>query len=169
MAKHSHDPQVGDALSPPSIENSNGFYQLDRFSSRDNMGYLLKRAWTVLATAVEQEVAHLDITYPQFVVMIKLHEGSCSTAAELAREVNTDTGAMTRLLGRMECKGLIRRLRSSEDRRVFKLAITESGQAIFDRAIVDGINVLNRYFKDFSTEEMTQLNHMLRRVIHRDA
>ena len=165
--KYVHHPASEDGTPPLPSDNPQGFYQRDSFSSTNNMGYLLKRAWTVLANAVEQEVAYLDLTYPQFVIMIKLYEGSCSTAAELAREVNTDTGAMTRMLARLECKKLIRRVRNPEDRRSFTLAVSELGQRILERAMIDAINVLNRYFSDFSDEEMALLNTLLRRIIKR--
>ena len=153
------------ATPTPQLERPDGHYQPQSFSSKSNLGYLLKRAWSVLAAAVDQEVAPYGITYPQFVILIRLNEGDCATAAELAREINTDTGAMTRMLDRLECKGIIRRVRSAQDRRVVNLEITPLGRDTLDKVVIVGINVLNRYFADFSADEVSLLEQMLRRVI----
>jgi DNA-binding MarR family transcriptional regulator len=58
-----------------------------------------------------------------------LRRSRASTVAELARELNTDPGAMTRLLDRLECKGLCRRSRSTDDRRVVNIELTPEGEA----------------------------------------
>lgn len=129
------------------------------------MGYLLRRAWSVLASSLDQEIAPYGLTYPQFVILIRMHEDKCTTAAELAREVNMDTGAMTRMLDRLECKGIVRRVRNTEDRRVVNLEVTDLGRELVDKVTVLGFNVLNRYFAGFSDDEMKLLESMLRRVI----
>ena len=49
-------------------------------------------------------------TFPQWLPLYKLHMGEATTVAELARECQLDTGAMTRLLDRLEAKGLCRRV-----------------------------------------------------------
>lgn len=152
-------------LPVPELENSDGPYNLETYSCKENMGYLLKRAWTVLANTVDQELAPYGLTFPQFVILLRLNDGECSTAAELAREVYTDTGAMTRMLDRLECKGIIRRVRSLEDRRVFNLEITETGRDAVAKVRVIAVNVLNRYFGDFSAEEMDIMYKLLKRVI----
>ena len=150
-----------------TLETDGGPYQLENFSSKESMGYLLKRSWSVLATAVDQELGPYDLTYPQFLILIRLNEGECSTAAELARVICTDTGAMTRMLDRLESKGVIRRVRSTEDRRVVNLEFTDTGRLLVEKVLVIAVNVLNRYFRDFTAEEMQLLERLLKRVIAR--
>ncbi|MFA7555890.1 MAG: MarR family transcriptional regulator [Spongiibacteraceae bacterium] len=161
--------QDSDSLSDlpkPVLESNDGPYYLEKFNSKDNMGYLIKRSYSALSNAIEQELAPHGLTYPQFVILLRLNEGDCSTAAELAREVCTDTGAMTRMLDRLECKELIRRVRSVEDRRVVNLEITKSGEDVFDTVMVIAVNVLNRYFRDFTKDEITLMHKLLRRVVN---
>lgn len=67
-------------------------------------------------------------TYPQWFPLHKLHVGTATTVAELARECQLDTGAMTRLLDRLEAKGLCRRVRSLSDRRVVNIELTDEGR-----------------------------------------
>ena len=59
----------------------------------------------------------------QFAVLKHLAEGSARTAADLCRFLQYDTGAMTRILDRLEQKGLVRRERSREDRRAVVLRV----------------------------------------------
>lgn len=164
MANEQHLLKIPD-LSDLELENPDGPYRPETYCSKETMGYLLKRAWTVLANAIDQELSPYGLTFPQFVILVRLKEGECSTAAELAREVCTDTGAMTRMLDRLECKGVIRRKRSSADRRVVNLVFTESGRAVVDKVPVAAVNVLNRYFSDFTAEELTILESLLKRII----
>lgn len=152
-------------LTELKLECPDGPYRPETYISSESLGYLLKRAWTVLANAIDQELAPFGLTFPQFVILVRLKEGECSTAAELAREVCTDTGAMTRMLDRLECKGVIRRERSVQDRRVVNLEFTETGRTVVDKVPVAAVNVLNRYFNDFTAEELASLESLLKRVI----
>lgn len=160
------DTQSGStAVYPPGSES--GPYRAECFSSDNNLGYLLKQAQIALANSVDQQLIPYGLTYPQFVILMRLSEGTSSTAAELAREVNTDTGAMTRMLDRLESKGIVRRVRCDQDRRVCHLKITEEGQSAVADVRGVAIQVLNRYFGDFSSEEIAFFASMLKRIIAR--
>jgi DNA-binding MarR family transcriptional regulator len=52
------------------------------------------------------------------------------TVAGLARDLEIDPGAMTRSLDRLEAKGLVRRERSTQDRRVVRLVLTGEGRKV---------------------------------------
>ena len=86
-------------------------------------------------------------------------------AADLAREYGIDASAVTRLIDRLEKRGLITRLRSEEDRRVVRLALTEEGHALAARipAIFNG--VLDKLLSGFTPEEVGFLKSMLRRML----
>ena len=89
----------------------------------------MRRILHTVALEVERELEPSGLTNAQWVPLLKLSMGSASTVAELARECQLDAGGMTRLLDRLEAKGLVRRVRSSEDRRVVNLELTEPGRA----------------------------------------
>jgi DNA-binding MarR family transcriptional regulator len=69
------------------------------------------------------------------------------------------------LLDRMEKKGLCKRVRSLEDRRVVNLELTPQGEAA--AALVPGVltEVLNSHLAGFSKTEWQALMHYLRRMI----
>jgi DNA-binding MarR family transcriptional regulator len=76
-----------------------------------------------------------------------------------------DTGGMTRLLDRLETKGLVRRLRSSDDRRVVNLELTDEGRAAAKRIPAVLCGVQNAHMRGFTTEEWQLFKGMLRRIL----
>jgi DNA-binding MarR family transcriptional regulator len=85
--------------------------------------------------------------------------------AELARELQTDPGAMTRLLDRLEGKGFCRRNRSTDDRRVVNIELTPEGEIAADKVPAELAQVLNEHLAGFSKTEWTQLKNFLERMI----
>ena len=59
--------------------------------------------------------------------------GAATTPFELSRLLGIDTGLMTRMLDKLEAKGLLERSRSIEDRRVVNLKLTKAGEAVAAR------------------------------------
>ncbi len=76
----------------------------------------------------------LDLTYTQYITLMVLWEEGETTVKELTRRLFLDTGTMTPLLHKMEKNGLVTRCRSKEDERVVKIALTDKGWALRDRA-----------------------------------
>jgi hypothetical protein len=64
----------------------------------------------------------------------------------------------------LEAKGLCHRVRSTEDRRVSKLELTETGLAAAAQVPAVLSSVQNAYLKGFTHDEWQQLLDMLRRL-----
>ena len=159
-AKHYDNPFI-DALSSPLVN----FYQEDGYTPDDSIGYLMRRIISLLAQGVERELDSTGLTNAQWVPVLKLYMGCASTAAELARQCDLDAGSMTRLLDRLEAKQFCRRIRSSDDRRVVNLELTETGHAAAKD--IPGIlcGVQNALLAGFSAEEWQTLKSYLRRML----
>src|SRR5947207_742263 len=97
------------------------FYRPETWSPEQSIGYLMKRIISAVTDAVDHELAPTGLTSAQWGPLLKIYLGHASTVAELARHSNLDAGAMTRTLDRLEAKGLVRRVRSSEDRKSTRL------------------------------------------------
>ena len=80
--------------------------------------------------AAETAMRPHGLTSVQWAPLMIISRGGNPTAASLARDLNTDTGAMTRMLDRLEAKGLLQRTRSSTDRRVVELTLTDQGREL---------------------------------------
>lgn len=145
----------------PSIE----FYRAGDYLPEDSIGYLMRRVLVLITQAVGQELGPSDLTNAQWLPLYRLYMAQTSTVAELARECHLDAGAMTRLLDRLEGKGLCRRVRSQEDRRVVNIELTPEG-----RLAAQGIpeilsRVQNSHLLGFSREEFDLLKHYLNRIL----
>lgn len=131
----------------------------------ENAGYLIKLVYHSLNRMLDQEMAPLGLTAMQWRPIAMLYMGRADTPAELARLNGMDTGAMTRALDRLEAKGLLHRTRSQQDRRVVKIELTTLGEAKAKEIPANIARSLNHHLRGFSTDEVTQLMHLLRRMI----
>lgn len=141
------------------------FYQPDSYQPEQSVGYLMRRILNIVAQEVERELEPSGLTNAQWVPLLKLYMGSASTVAELARECNLDAGGMTRLLDRLEGKGLLRRVRSSEDRRVVNLELTDEGREAARQIPAILCRVQNAHMRGFTIEEWQLLQGLLRRIL----
>lgn len=141
------------------------FYQAQSYRPEESAGYLMKQVMNLLASEIEAELQDSTLTSAQWQPLFKLHLGQAGTVAELARECRLDTGAMTRMLDRLEAKGLVTRERSSTDRRVVNLALTDAGREAAQKIPAVLSKVQNNFLQGFSHEEWQQLKDLLRRVL----
>ena len=154
------DPQAAPGSGPAPAD----FYAEDRFSRHESVGYLMRRIMQLLVTEVDHRLLDIGLTNAQWAPLFTIQKVGTTTLAELSRELQTDPGALTRTLDRLEAKGLVRRERSTSDRRVVHLALTPDGEAAM--APVPGVlcEVMNSYLAGFTREEWQTLLEMLRRM-----
>lgn len=144
---------------------ASAFYQPETWRREDSIGYLMGRIMSTVKEAVDHELAPEGLTSAQWVPLLKVYMGEASTVAELARECQVDVGAMTRTLDRLESKGLVQRVRSSEDRRVVNLELTAEGRQTAKKIPAALCHVQNAHLQGFTHDEWQQLKGLLRRIL----
>jgi DNA-binding MarR family transcriptional regulator len=77
----------------------------------------------------------IDLTYPQYLVMLLLWENELMSVKELGCKLMLDSGTLTPLLKRMEEKAIIRRSRRPSDERVVEITLTAAGEALKAKAM----------------------------------
>lgn len=142
------------------------FYCPDGYRPEQSIAWLMRRILTALGQQVERRLGQDGPTSPQWLPLYKLHLGEASTVVELARRCQLDTGAMTRLLDRLEAKGLCRRCRSTSDRRVVNVELTDAGRRCAQEIPHILSQVQNEHLAGFSPAEWQQLQDFLRRILH---
>ncbi|CAN0620294.1 Transcriptional regulator, MarR family [Burkholderia multivorans] len=148
---------------PPSKPQGSS---LSTYQVNDSVGYLMSRVKSLMTNlATQRTQVELGITGTQASMLFMVAVGKCSTAAELAREYGIDASAVTRLLDRVEKRGLLSRVRSIEDRRVVRLELTDEGRAIAERLPDIFCGVLDQLLAGFTPEEIGFLKSMLRRIL----
>lgn len=149
-------------MSPP-VEPAR-FYSAKSFTAEESVGFLMKQVMLSLTQQIDRRLASHDLTTAQWSPLMRLKKEGPSTVAELARCLAMDAGAMTRLLDRLEKKGLCKRTRSVEDRRVVQVDLTPEGHAALRNVPAMLSEVLNLHLAGFSEDEWNTLRHLLRRM-----
>jgi len=146
-------------------------YDAKTYEPRKSVGHLMNRVRTAIFPALDQELsiepelAQLEVSSAQFVVIASLALGEADSASQLCKGISYDAGAMTRMIDRLESKGLIRRQRATDDRRLVNLELTEAGREAFPKMKLCALRVLNRFLRGFSPAEARQLEGFLNRML----
>ncbi|WP_343553410.1 MarR family transcriptional regulator [Pantoea sp.] len=81
-----------------------------------------------------QLLSQLEITYPQYLVMLVLWQQDDVTVSEIGEQLFLDSATLTPLLKRLEAAGLLHRHRSRQDERQVVVTLTEQGRALREKA-----------------------------------
>ena len=151
-------------------------YDNDTFEPVRSVAHLLGLVRTEMLAALDREltadrhVADIGVTAAQFIVMTRLAAAERKkSASDLCKEMSYDAGAMTRMVDRLESKGLIRRARCPQDRRLVYLEMTDQGRAAYPRLREISMAIQNRFLRGFSRAEARQLEGLLGRMLENAA
>jgi MarR family transcriptional regulator, multiple antibiotic resistance protein MarR len=140
-------------------------YDIETFRPSQAVGAYIGRARRTIVEAIDQKLAPLDISHAQWIVVMLLGDGAAATAAELCKILVYDPGAMTRLLDRLEKKGVLRRTRTGGDRRTVRLKLTAAGKRLYPRILEALVEEFNRLLRGFTKREVRQLQDLLKRMV----
>ena len=141
------------------------FYSADNLRPETSVGLLIKRVMQSVLLQIDRRLIEHELTHAQWLPLYRLAQGECDTMAALARDQSQDPGAMTRALDRLEAKGLLRRERSLQDRRVVKLELTDAGRAASKHVPAVLAEVLNAHLAGFAETEWQVLIDLLQRMV----
>jgi len=147
------------------MAKTHSFYKAESYRVESSVGYLINKLAQTIGREIDRRMVDLGLTDAQWKPLLLLQQGACTTAADISRIACHDNGAVTRLLDRLETKGLVRRLRSAEDRRIIKLELTEEGKRIAAEVpkIITHLN--NQVLTGFSQDEFLQFRDLLNRAL----
>ncbi|MEL0630432.1 MarR family transcriptional regulator [Psychromonas aquatilis] len=92
--------------------------------------FSLYSAANAIIRAYRPMLKSLDLTYPQYLVMIVLWQYDGINVKALGNKLHLDSGTLTPLLKRLESKQLLSRVRGEKDERVREIYLTEQGQKL---------------------------------------
>jgi MarR family transcriptional regulator, organic hydroperoxide resistance regulator len=96
--------------------------------------FALYSANLAMGKLYRQLLAGLDLTYPQYLVMLVLWEGDGITVSELGERLFLDSATLTPLLKRLQTAGLVQRTRGTRDERQVIVTLTDEGRALREKA-----------------------------------
>lgn len=141
------------------------FYDEKNYSFERSLGFLLNS----LASLVNQELDELlkaqpGISLAQWRVLATIHRSDTATASSLCAALDHDSGAMTRLIDKLEALDLVSREDDASDRRAYKLGLTRKGRLASSRGFEIARDNLNRSMADLTEKEGETLLALLLRV-----
>ena len=149
----------------PRIAPPADFYRPAGYCAEESVGYLMKRIMLSIVYQADKRLAEHGLTSAQWGPLMRMRTSGGSTVAELARWLQVDAGAMTRLLDRLEKKGLCKRVRSTEDRRVVRVELTPEGEDAIKQVPAVLAEVMNAHLAGFSKTEWQALKTYLQRMV----
>ncbi len=94
----------------------------------ESVGYALKKASTVLRSAMDQALRPLDLTVPQYACLEVLQQRPGLSAAELARAVFVSRQSMNLVLKGLEDRGLLTRPAAPGHGKALPTELTRAGR-----------------------------------------
>jgi DNA-binding MarR family transcriptional regulator len=156
-----------------SVKNldSKNVYDLKSNRSHEEFVPLVMRVRMAIIQALDQEflrdkdVAPLEVTSAQFAILKHVLMGRATAACELCKVMDYDRGAMSRMIDRLEKKGLVRRVALAHTRRTRSLEATPAGDAAFPKMQACLSRVVNRMLKGVTRAQIREVETVLRRML----
>jgi DNA-binding MarR family transcriptional regulator len=95
--------------------------------------FALYSANLAMGKLYRQLLARLDLTYPQYLVMLVLWERDGITVSDLGERLFLDSATLTPLLKRLQAAGLVLRTRGTRDERQVIVTLTDEGRALREK------------------------------------
>lgn len=125
--------------------------------------YALSRQVTALYRPL---LERLELTYPQYLVMLLLWEIDNQSVGEIGERLLLDSGTLTPLLKRLEQKQLITRKRNPADERQVTIQLTEAGRVLKNQAVdiptqlQESMNLTDQQIINLRVQLVTLLNQL---------
>lgn len=131
-------------------------------------GYLINMTALLLKREFSSVIKNhnIDVTPEQWAILNRLNENSDLTQKEVAKLTFKDNANITRMVDKLEKKGLVIRKSDANDRRSWKLSITKKGIEIRDLVEPLAVDILNKISKGISEKEMDSYNNISKKIIN---
>lgn len=146
-------------------------YDIETYQPAKCVGQLMYRVRSAQMSALDEALAQdpglapLEISSAQYIIISVLAKRGVDSPVQLCKDLSYDAGAMTRMLDRLEAKGLIIRRRCPDDRRCVKLELSEAGRMALPKLRACSVRVLNQFLRGFSHAEARQLEGFMLRML----
>jgi len=138
---------------------------LSGYDIEGDLNLLIRKILSLASTAVNARLRGVDgPTESQWRPLHFLYIRNPLRIIELARLCEIDPAGMTRLIDRLERKGLCRRSRSQSDRRVVEVFLTERGAESAQRVAPVLEHAQHELLADFDTAQRKNLLQLLVRL-----
>ena len=135
-------------------------------SSSSALGLLFRQVRDAMWLRMERELAASghSLNFSQYITIKSLATSGSDGATNLARLANLNPGAMTRLLDKLEARGLLARSADPNDRRALNIRLTEEGESIWRDIEQCGQRVRERALRGMDEATRIHMTRLLEQV-----
>ena len=142
-------------------------YQASTYKAQIGVGYLVKRAHSLMLDILEPVIEQRGFSFIQYVVLSCLRDGIAVNPKAICTHYRHDSGALTRVIDQLAERGLLERVRRDRDRRKVELQLTPAGRDTIEGLIPLVVENLNSALADFSGDEVHELQRLLVKLNNR--
>lgn len=126
-----------------------------------SIGFMLAKAYQRGWATLREEIEQYDLTPPQFALLSFLWQQDGLTQVELSEKGQVDRSTTGGLIDRLERDGLLERRQHPQDRRAYKIYLTERGKSMEDTLSACAERSLKRFTAGLNEGELNELRRML--------
>lgn len=132
-------------------------------SLKDTPFHLMRRLMQAHTAVWQQQV--VDLTKPQYALLCAIAESPGVEQSMLMKPSVASKATLTDLLKRTEARGLVHRVRDTEDRRRIYVHLTNAGQQLLDTSRQQAEQVDASFMERLSKDEQGQLTDLIKRLL----
>src|SRR5271154_626304 len=145
----------------PRHSMSKQHYHVSTYKAQLSVGYLVKRAHSLMLDVMEPLFEAHGFSFVQYVILSWLRDGIVVNPKDICAQYRHDSGALTRVIDQLAERGLLERVRRDRDRRKVELQLTPAGRVAIEGLIPLVVDKLNIALGDFSKTEVRELVRLL--------
>src|SRR5229473_6579688 len=136
-------------------------YHVSTYRAQKSVGYLVKRAHSLMLDVLEPVLEARGFSFVQYVILSWLRDGIAVNPKDICFQFRHNSGALTRVIDQLAERGLLERMRRDRDRRKVELQLTPAGREAIEGLIPLVVEKLNLSLDDFSGDEVHELQRLL--------
>lgn len=138
--------------------------EMEHMDVAKNVGFLLAKAYQRACVIFKEEFEGYDLTPQQFGLLGFLWQEDGITQAELSAKSQIDRTTMGGLIDRLEKEGLVARRTHPDDRRAYRICLTERGMAMESELVPLAVKAQETFIAKLDQQEVETLKSLLEKI-----
>lgn len=125
---------------------------------------IILRANRAIEEALKADMTSYGMRASEFQVLEFLYNRGPHPIQKIGESANLASSSITYVVDKLEEKGLLKRVRSSTDRRVILVELTDSGKELMDDIFPQHLDFIRNIFTTCDDQEIIQLGSLMRKI-----
>ncbi len=131
---------------------------------KTHIGYWLNRLRSLVHHSFEDRLSRYQITIPAWCVLVSVYDGSGTSVNQLAKYIEVDKAAISRIVEKLVKSGLLMH-ESGSDKRSGRISITDKGKNLIPLLLKKAEENEKQFFKLLNDEEQELLRSIIGKII----